>query len=177
MNSTSFSGLFEYVISSLTVEQVKLFSYICWLCWNERNNVVHGRCISTTVASTIDKASKLLAEFQSANEKIKPEKVDRNAKWTAPPIGFLKLNTDGGGAYGTNTRVFGGVIRDDKGDLIGAFAEPLHSLLSPLATELSALRGGMVFAARIGVAPVTVETDSIEATRLVNDPFRRLVRE
>ena len=36
-------------------------------------------CTSTTVASTIEKASCLLAEFQNANEKIKPEKVDRNA--------------------------------------------------------------------------------------------------
>ena len=89
-NPSSFSGLFEYVISSLTIEHVELFCYICWLLWNERNNVVHDRCTSTTVASTIEKAYSLLAEFQNANEKIKPEKVDRNARWTAPPVGLPK---------------------------------------------------------------------------------------
>ena len=85
------------------------------------------------MASTIEKAYSLLAEFQNANEKIKPEKVDRNARWTAPPVGFLKLNTDGGGASGTNSRGIGGVIRDDKGDLVGAFAKLLHSL--PLSSS------------------------------------------
>ena len=166
----SFSGLFEFVSTSLPLDQVELFGYLVWLMWAERNNVTHGKITTTTVSSTIEKASGMLMEFKKANERHLKEKANRDENWSAPPPGTLKLNTDGGGAVADHTRGIGGIVRDDRGSLIGAFAKPMYELLSPLATELVALKVGLEFLWSMGHASVLVETDSLEAARLVNDP-------
>ena len=121
------------------------------------------------MASTLEKASLLLEEFKAANVRNPVSKVNRDVIWTPPPSGYIKLNTDGGWAVGSGTRGIGGVVRDEHGLLVGAFAKPIHAFISPLATELLALRVGLDFVKCLGNAPVLVETDSIEAARLVND--------
>ncbi|KAG6424713.1 hypothetical protein SASPL_115133 [Salvia splendens] len=64
----------------------------------------------------------------------------------------------------------GGVIRDDRGRILGGFAEPLRAE-SAKETELTALNRGLEIAKGLG-SGVWIETDSLEMVNLITKESR-----
>lgn len=55
--------------------------------------------------------------------------------WTLPLTGWYKLNFDGFVNTFTQSSGIGGIIRDDKGEMVAAFVEGVATT-HPLVTEL-----------------------------------------
>lgn len=62
----------------------------------------------------------------------------------------------------------GAVVRNEKGELMGAFAQPIFGNFSPLVTELMSLKSGIKFVLEAGIIPTIVEVDSLEEANLIN---------
>lgn len=77
------------------------------------------------------------------------------SNWPPHPMAFSK-------------RGIGAVIRNEKGDLMAAFASPRWGSFSPLTTELLAIKEGIIFAMATGLTPFMVEVDCLKAANLVN---------
>lgn len=80
--------------------------------------------------------------------------------WTAPEAGFIKLNFDG--AFDCSARLAGagGVMRNEEGHLILAFAEAVRAPHPPEA-ELKVLFQGVKLAKTIGITKQILEGDSL----------------
>ncbi|KAM5573482.1 hypothetical protein ABKV19_013166 [Rosa sericea] len=61
---------------------------------------------------------------------------DRNCKWCPPTTGFYKLNTD----LASKRSGFGMVIRNELGELMGAYGTSIASLLSPLCSPTAGIK-------------------------------------
>lgn len=66
-----------------------------WLLWGERNNLLPGKKFCFKSDLIIAHALGLHKEFMDANSNGKPLKANRRRRWSPPPHGFFKLNTDG----------------------------------------------------------------------------------
>ncbi|XP_020229719.1 uncharacterized protein LOC109810621 [Cajanus cajan] len=88
--------------------------------------------------------------------------------WRCPPAGYIKLNGDG--AVANNGHGYcEGIVRDSEGKFIIAFARALGQC-SVIQFELWAILQGirMIQAHNLGWQ-VLVETDSVEAVRLIEE--------
>ncbi|OIT27716.1 putative ribonuclease h protein [Nicotiana attenuata] len=84
--------------------------------------------------------------------------------WSFPPLGFIKINTDGSFMPNSGLAGFGGIARDDKGRWIGGFCGRLNMrATSSLTPELWAIHGGLTLAKSYNLKNVIIETDSSDA--------------
>ena len=94
----------------------------------------------------------VLKEFYAIvpNEPNKPCRVQIQVKWTKPPTGWVKLNTDGT-MYENPVKVGGGgALRSSSGDWIGGFVRKMGSTSSTVV-ELWALKDGLTMAKQMGL--------------------------
>ncbi|KAB2595134.1 mitochondrial ribosome-associated GTPase 1 [Pyrus ussuriensis x Pyrus communis] len=71
-------------------------------------------------------------------------------RWRPPSVGILKLNVDGAINVINGTRGAGGIVRDDRGWLVGAVMMKAPNIVSILAMGLYALELGISFAVDAG---------------------------
>ena len=104
------------------------------------------------------------------NEPNKPCRVQIQVKWTKPPTGWVKLNTDET-MYDNPVKVGGGggVLRSSSGDWIGGFVRRMGSTSSTVA-ELWALKDGLTMAKRMGIENIYIEMDAELIVQLVSRP-------
>ncbi|GKU89499.1 hypothetical protein SLEP1_g3628 [Rubroshorea leprosula] len=86
---------------------------------------------------------------------------------TTPPIGFIKLNTDGSALGNSDLADAGGVLRDDLGRRILGFSRHVGHITS-LVAELWAIRYGLSIALSKGFNKLVLETDSKVAMTLID---------
>jgi hypothetical protein len=79
--------------------------------------------------------------------------------WSCPPAGFVKLNTDAVVDLGARIASSGCVIRDSRGQFMGAF----RGRIDVTTAEAQALRDGLRLAERVGCTRLYVESDCMEA--------------
>ncbi|PKU62326.1 Putative ribonuclease H protein [Dendrobium catenatum] len=85
--------------------------------------------------------------------------------WKKPDIHFIKINTDGSvreGLYGC-----GGILRNDKGNLVLAFATPLNKC-SVLVAELKAIYEALKICLSLGILKVWLEIDALIAIKEIS---------
>ncbi|XP_026419789.1 uncharacterized protein LOC113315747 [Papaver somniferum] len=81
-----------------------------------------------------------------------------HVQWKPSQPYHFKLNTDGS----VNDRKFagmGGVLQDDNGQFVAAYAEHLHRATNNLV-EVCAVRQGLILANKLGIRHLEVECDS-----------------
>ncbi|MQL89521.1 hypothetical protein Taro_022095 [Colocasia esculenta] len=93
--------------------------------------------------------------------------------WLTPPQGRLKLNVDGAFNRTTGEARGGGILRDHKGNMSCAFANPYNYLKSSLAAEALAFRDGILMCCNKGIDEVFVETDSLNLMHIVTGQLPR----
>ncbi|KAF5449942.1 hypothetical protein F2P56_030338 [Juglans regia] len=81
-------------------------------------------------------------------------------KWHKPPSGWFKLNTDGSSLGNPGASGIGGVIRNDQGRLMQAFASPIGPGTNN-KVELLALLTGLRLCKSLHILNVIVEVDSL----------------
>ncbi|KAI5003235.1 hypothetical protein ZWY2020_030395 [Hordeum vulgare] len=90
------------------------------------------------------------------------------AKWSKPDPRFIKINVDATfypdeGVGATTT-----IIRDDRGNFIGAQCKFIPFAADIITTEALAMRDGLVFANALGCNQVEAESDSLQLINFCN---------
>ena len=88
-------------------------------------------------------------------------------KWSSPPLGWFKLNTDGASLGNPGLAGSGRVIRNHIGDWVGGFSRAI-GITTSVQTELRALKDGLNLAIDLGISNLEIEMDSLVAIELVN---------
>ncbi|XP_062020732.1 uncharacterized protein LOC133737131 [Rosa rugosa] len=94
--------------------------------------------------------------------------VESRGKWAPPMHGFLKLNCDASVMANGDQVGIGLICRYSEGRLVEAMGEKISGRLKPLAAELLCVLKGLELAVVRGWRDLWVETDCLEAVRLVN---------
>ena len=88
-------------------------------------------------------------------------------KWSSPPLGWFKLNTDGASLGNPGLAGGGGVIRNHLGDWVGGFSRAI-GVTTSVQVELRALKDGLNLAIDLGILNLEIEMDSLVAVQCVN---------
>ncbi|KAK9006359.1 hypothetical protein V6N11_035400 [Hibiscus sabdariffa] len=92
--------------------------------------------------------------------------------WSAPPVGFLKLNVDGAMLRDGSKWGIGGLLRDNFGVLLASFSLPIGSG-PPILAELEAISHGLDFVFTLNEfenSRLIVECDSAIAVEWISQP-------
>ena len=153
-----------------------LFPIGVWNLWLHRNNYVFRT--GKLEQSYFKKSIKDSAEFFSVgrNVKMPKAKIVVEVGWEKPPMGWVKLNTDGSAIGSTGRASGGGVIRNHEGQWLKGYARPLGSSNSCMV-ELWALRDGLLLAKEMGLNNLIIEMDALSVVLLMNNNFVNLLME
>lgn len=156
-------------------EQVEedLTPWIMWRLWKNRNELLF-RSKEYTAQMYVEKARDDARVWKSREEvKLKEVKPPAAAiperRWTPPPQGKLKCNTDATWMQETEVGGVGWVLRDHNGDMMWAGAKRLSDMGSVHETEMKALRWAIPTLAGFGYRNVTFESDSQVLVRMLNN--------
>ena len=97
-----------------------------------------------------------------------PSHTVKTMKWLKPPVGWVKLNTDGALSQNLGVAGAGDLIQDCDGNWIRGFSRAIGVVLSFLA-ELWALRDGLSMVRELGIQKLVVEMDAKEALNSVTN--------
>ncbi|KAK6803132.1 hypothetical protein RDI58_000916 [Solanum bulbocastanum] len=157
----------------LVLQSIPIF--ICWNLWKNRCNKKYGGKSSNiarvkylvildtfkllhTVFPYITwplEWKKLCTFIENCSHDTKVTMV----KWTRPQDSWVKLNTDGSAQGNPGNIGAGGILRDQKGNIIFAFAAPLGQGTNNLA-EVEAAIFGLKWCAQLKNNKVILEVDS-----------------
>lgn len=142
-----------------------------WAVWGCRNKAVFKEYIPD-VPSVVQGLLNFVHGWMDHNAKIMPEGtamsvIPSSSCWLKPPYGWVKVNTD---AH-LNDQGFvgvGAVIRDDAGRILAAAVRRWKGSWKVDVAEASAVRFGVLLAARLGFSKVCLECDCLSIiSRLV----------
>jgi ribonuclease HI len=137
-----------------------IFPVLCWSIWTARNKAAFEG-ISFNQAAIFQRLSSLAIELKfSLPQKVdKPPKETTLISWKPPPLGFLKLNTDGSALGNPGPANAGGLICDTNGMWIRGFSRYIGTTNS-FAAELWGLRDGLELARKLDISKLIVEVDA-----------------
>lgn len=114
-----------------TREQNDMVDLVCWNLWHRRNNWVWN-CINTSSFGVQSRSSSMLVEWNRAREELATSTRQQQGscrRWSKPPEGWVKINTDAACNLRTGQMRVGCVIRDDQGQFIRACSKVFQGRL------------------------------------------------
>ena len=147
-----------------------------WHLWLGRNNFIFKTGIVDKLVPT--KCIRDSAEIFSigTNSRLNRMKAVIPVAWEKPPIGWLKLNSDGSALGNLGKAGGGGLIHDHQGNWIRGYARSLGNTNSFIA-ELWALRDGLTIAKELRINNLIVEIDALSVVMLMNNSSAKLLME
>jgi hypothetical protein len=187
----------EWIIQALvqvpeTTRMMMLMTW--WRAWHVRNEVVHHKPAPPIEASRrflrsyVDsllvikqnpmadpvKGKTTICYVSKAKQGRQADRVSSSKttleSWSSPPQGWSKLNTDAAWIGEESNGGAGMILRDAAGDITCSACWSLAPCGSPLEAELKACIHGLNLAMQWTDEPIIVESDCLEAIRLINDP-------
>ncbi|KAK6134108.1 hypothetical protein DH2020_032149 [Rehmannia glutinosa] len=156
--------------TNLAQEEFEAFATHTWLCWKERQRVIHGNGECSQI-KMVEGAGKYLENFQKARliHKNSSREVETEGlmKWIPPPEEKLRLDVDACVNFGKGLFGIGGVIRNWAGDPLLVFGKKIVNAGSILELELRAIKEGLEIACNAKVIPQFVASDSLLAIQAV----------
>ncbi|KAL0008862.1 hypothetical protein SO802_010364 [Lithocarpus litseifolius] len=130
-----------------------------WGIWNNRNDVRHGgpSKIATVIVTN---AYRYMKEFRQATVTTVPRRESVQERWKPPPHRWYKINIDGATFKDEGHCGLGIIVRNDKGEIMGALSKRIRFPLGALEAEAKAAECGLIFAWELGLREVIIEGDS-----------------
>ena len=128
-----------------------------WGIWNNKNDVRHGGS-SKTATVIVNNERRYMEEFRQAASITVTRRESPQETWMAPPQDWYKVNVDGATFKDSRQCGLGVVVRNDKGEIMGALSKKIRSPL--LEAEAKAAKCGLIFAWELGLREVIIEGDS-----------------
>jgi hypothetical protein len=120
----------------------------------------------------------LTANFGASQVKSKEKEI----KWLKPIKGKLKLNTDAS-YYTDGSGAAGGVLRNEKGEVMAGYYCILENMLSPATAEATAILRGFELLEKLGCTSCQIETDCLDIIKEcngdleINSPYAAILAE
>lgn len=105
-------------------QDLETFATLAWSLWNNRNAVRHEE-VSRTALQIFKASRAFLKEFQSFCKLPHPPQAHGLSLWRLAPLGWYKANIDGVVFKELGHCGIGVVVRNDKGQLMGALSKIL----------------------------------------------------
>ena len=164
----SFSNLLSLFLQVTEDYRKEVFSIAASLLWNRRNAIHFGRPVQA-MEQILSTAGNLLQDFLAAQQielVIPPSSTLQH--WTKPDLHYHKVNFDAAMFREAHLAGIGVVVRDWRGEFVGALSSPMSLTNSVAEMEALACRKAVEFAAEIGVQRVIFEGDSAMVINALN---------
>ncbi|KAL4310298.1 hypothetical protein GQ457_01G018690 [Hibiscus cannabinus] len=143
------------------------FAILCWLLWKRRCNFLFDTNVELSDNIVLRGNRMVGACTQPAAASMGSRKGRaRGPSWIKPRMGWIKANVDASVSMVDRSAGAGGVLRDDSGAWISGYARYVGRCDALLA-ELWAIHDGLLLAWDLGFRMVELESDSLEAVRIV----------
>ena len=127
----------------------------------ERRNTLKFSRPAIPITNIIPRAGSLLQEFIAAQEvPDEPPSVAVSSQWHPPEFSYYKANFDAAIFKASASAGISVIIRDSRGNAIGALLVPTHLSTSIASMEALAYWRAVLFAKEIGLRQVIFEGDS-----------------
>ncbi|XP_075659781.1 uncharacterized protein LOC142629643 [Castanea sativa] len=139
---------------------------IAWNLWKNRNGVRHGEA-PKSAATLISEAIHFVTAYQAIQDRPTMSASPLPPHWTPPVAGVFKANVDGAVFKDLSSAGIGVILRDDKGNVIGALSQRLYAPLGPLEAEAKAMEAAILFARDMGIHDIVLEGDSLQVSNFL----------
>ncbi|KAF3956414.1 hypothetical protein CMV_018453 [Castanea mollissima] len=135
-----------------------IFLFAVWSIWLKRNAVVfHNKPFPIDLHF---EALQRVKEFYcAANWKAPTQSVHKPIRWEKPPMGWIKLNTDGSLSGDLGLAGGGGVFRNEEGEWILGYSRHI-GITSGFMAELWAIQDGLLLCVERNFQAVEIEMDA-----------------
>uniref|UniRef100_A0A7N2RFA1 Reverse transcriptase zinc-binding domain-containing protein n=1 Tax=Quercus lobata TaxID=97700 RepID=A0A7N2RFA1_QUELO len=168
--------LFEEMQGRLTREELELFLVQAWLIWSQRNRISHGGKLQSPTQLN-KRAFDLLTEFRQAQEQLTiASRTSTVSRWCPPPNSRFKLNFDAAIFPDLKCSGIGAIIRNERGEVMGAMSAKEQQVLDSTEAEVLACRRALEFAIDIGFSELVIEGDSAQVLNSLRSTATNLSR-
>ncbi|KAL6534051.1 hypothetical protein OROHE_013884 [Orobanche hederae] len=180
---TNFSDFWSSLVNGAK-DLLELAAVISWLIWCHRNEVLWQGKISMAGVIFQRAVSALIAWRQA---QVAPSSSSDSVRllhvWTAPPVGFMKLNVDAVVFGASATASFGCVLRDAVGGFVAACCGAVAFQSDPTMVEVLSIREALSWIKDRGWSNVQIETNSMVVVQSMayplaaSSPFNAIVKD
>ncbi|KAK9992093.1 hypothetical protein SO802_027078 [Lithocarpus litseifolius] len=136
-----------------------LFSFIVWLIWKSRNQIVISRKVQNPKLSSeiVNQTMEFMCCINFPRNPVQ-NRVKR-IRWEKPPDGWMKLNTDGCAVGSPGQVGCGGVVRDSHGSWVSGFSRRI-GITNSFVAKLWGLRDELILCNNLNIIFPVVELDT-----------------
>ena len=139
--------------------ELEVLTTTAWGIWNNRNEVQHSGT-SKTATVIVNNACKYMEEYKQTMDLPASRPTQTPTSWKPPPTDWYKINVVSAVFKETGQCGIGVIVRNDKGEIMGAHSKKLYFPLGALEAEVKAMECGIIFAWELGLRQVIIEGDS-----------------
>ncbi|KAJ8762927.1 hypothetical protein K2173_023056 [Erythroxylum novogranatense] len=137
-----------------------LFGIVCWLAWKQRNDFVFNDVQEAwDIAVTSITWARHAAGPSRERRRRTTAPMPQTVRWCAPPLNWVKLNTDGAWDPTTGIGKAGGVLRSSEGSWLAGYNR-LVGFSSIRQAELWAILDGLSTAWNLNFWHLVLECDN-----------------
>ena len=164
----SFSDLLSLFLQVSEDYRKEVFAIAASLLWNRRNAIHFGKPVRAT-DQILSLAGNLLQDFLAVQQMEPVLPAPPSLKhWSKPDLHHHKVNFDAAVFREAHSAGIGVIIRDWRGEFVGALSVPMLRTHSVAEMEALACRKAVEFAAEMGVQRVIFEGDSAMVINALN---------
>lgn len=158
-SAESFKEWVAEIVNNKVHPSLELICMCAWQIWKARNDLWFEK-ILIHPNMCFFRAKDLLDEYGKTNVKLGHVKARREAKWSRPPEGFVKINIDAAVDIGAGRAAIGMVARDSVGAVLVAAAHPLGPWTGVERAEIEGMLWAVSMVASLGWKHCIFEGDA-----------------